>query len=112
MPNYPKEGLIGEAYANELDAKEVEEYIGSLVRWNGRCMYIPIQNTPAWHDKVRISYIYTADDATVSVNYQKNVVELLEKEGKAVETVELKTGHCPNLTATQVVDAVIKFTSH
>jgi pimeloyl-ACP methyl ester carboxylesterase len=113
VPNYPKEGLMGQANANELNAKEVEDYIGSLVRWNGRCMYSPIQNTPAWRDKVRISYIYTTGDATVPADYQKNIVELLEKEGKTVETVELETGHCPNLTAThKVVDAVIKFTSH
>lgn len=113
VPNYPKEGLIGEVYANELDAKELEAYLGSLLRWNGRCMYVPIQNTPAWSDKVRISYIHTTGDATVPLDYQKNVVEFLEREGKTVETFELETGHCPNLTATHdVVDAVIKFTSH
>lgn len=51
-------------------------------------------------------------DATVPLDYQKNVVEFLEREGKAVETVEFETGYCPNLTATQeVVDAVIKFIS-
>ncbi|KAI3401209.1 hypothetical protein diail_11915 [Diaporthe ilicicola] len=113
VANYPKEGLIGEVYANELDKQELEAYIGSLLRWNGRCMYLPIQNTPAWSDEVRICYIYTVGDATVPVDYQRNVVEFLEKQGKTVETVELETGHCPNLTATQgVVDAVIEFTSH
>ncbi|KAL1851396.1 hypothetical protein Daus18300_012578 [Diaporthe australafricana] len=113
VANYPKEGLIGEAYANELDGKELEEYMGSLVRWNGKCMYLPIQNTPVWRDEARIFYIYTAGDVTVPVDYQKNMVEFVEKEGKTVETIELATGHSPNLTATQeVVDAVIKFTSH
>lgn len=113
VPNYPKEGLIGEPYANELDPEELQEYIASLVRWNGKCMYLPIQNTPAWRDEVGICYIYTVGDVTVPVDYQKNVVEFLEKEGKIVETVELQTGHSPNLTATQqVVDAVVKFTSH
>ncbi|KAG8158069.1 hypothetical protein KVR01_011830 [Diaporthe batatas] len=107
VANYPKEGLIGEPYVNELDPKELEEYVGSLVRWNGKCMYLPIENTPAWRDEAGIFYIYTAGDVTVPVDYQKNMVEHLEKEGKTVETVELQTGHSPSLTATQeVVDAV------
>lgn len=76
-------------------------------------MYLPIVNTPAWRDKVGVSYIYTTGDLTVPVDYQKSMVSLMEKEGKVVETVELETGHSPNLTATdEVVDAVVKFTSH
>lgn len=112
VPNYPKESLIGEPYVDQLTSEELKTFIDSLLRWNGKCMYSSIVNTPAWRDKVGLSYIYTADDLTVPVEYQKSMVDLMEKEGKVVETVELQTGHSPNLTATdEVVDAVVKFTS-
>lgn len=112
VPNYPKESLIGEPYVDQLTSEELKAFTDSLLRWNGKCMYSPIVNTPAWRDKVGLSYIYTADDLTVPVDYQKSMVDLMEKEGKVVETVELQTGHSPNLTATdEVVDAVVKFTS-
>lgn len=113
VANYPKEGLIGEPYVNELDPEELNSLLGTLVRWNGRCMYLPLENTPAWRDEVAVSYIYTTGDVTVSIEYQKSMVDFMVKEGKTVETVALETGHSPNLTATQgVVDAVLKFTSH
>lgn len=112
VPNYPKEGLVGEQYANRVDQEELEAYIASLARWNGKCMYMPIENTPAWRDEVRISYIYTSGDLTIPVEYQKSMVQYMEKEGKAVQTIELDAGHSPSLTATKaVVDAVASFTS-
>lgn len=112
VANYPKEGLIGEPYASQLDPEELKAYIASLVRWNGKCMYLPIQTTPAWRDESKIYYIYTSADLTVPVDYQKNMVEYMEKEGKIVKTVELDSGHSPNLTAAKaVVDAVVSFTS-
>lgn len=113
VPNYPREGLVGEPYASELSGEDFKAFIDSLIRWNGKCMYMPIVNTPAWRDEVEVSYIYTAGDLTVPVDYQKSMVGLMEKEGKVVETVELQTGHSPGLTATdEVVHAVVKFTSH
>jgi hypothetical protein len=38
---------------------------------------------------------------TVPVEYQKNIVEELEKERHTVQTFELETGHCANFTATE-----------
>lgn len=112
VANYPKEGLIGEPYVNQIDPEELKTYIGTLGRWNGRSMYMPIQNTAAWRDEMKICYIYASGDVTIPLDYQNNMVGLIEKEGQTVETVELETGHSPNLTATEgVVDAVVKFTS-
>ncbi|KAI3322979.1 alpha/beta-hydrolase [Xylariaceae sp. AK1471] len=112
VANYPREGLIGETYADQLDPEELKSYVATLLRWNGKCMYLPLQKTPAWRDEAKISYIYTLGDVTVPVDYQKSMVQYMEKEGKTVQTVELDTGHSPNLTATKgVVDAVLQFTS-
>ncbi|CAJ2505223.1 Uu.00g126170.m01.CDS01 [Anthostomella pinea] len=84
VPNYPKEGLVGEAYADQLDAEELKGFIATLGRWNGKCMYLPLQNTPVWRDEVKVSYLYTTADLTIPVDYQKNM---------------------------EVVEAVVKFTS-
>ncbi|KAI4858932.1 alpha/beta-hydrolase [Hypoxylon rubiginosum] len=113
VANFPKEGLIGEPYADQIDQEELKTYIASLGRWNGKCMYLPLQNTPAWRDDVKLYFIYTLGDLTVPVDYQRSMVQhLVEKEGKTIETIELESGHSPNLTATKaVVDAVVKFTS-
>lgn len=75
-------------------------------------MYQGIKETPACRDEAKLFYIYTLGDITVPVDYQKRMVQNIEKEGRTVETVELDTGHSPNLTATkEVVDAVVAFTS-
>ncbi|KAI1868894.1 hypothetical protein JX265_006873 [Neoarthrinium moseri] len=112
VANNPKEGLVGEPYADQLDPEELKAYIDSLGRWNGKRMYLPIQNTPAWRDDLSISFIYTLGDLTVPIDYQRNMAEYLEKKGKSVRTAEIDTGHCPNLAATkEVVGAVVKFTS-
>ncbi|KAI6091597.1 Alpha/beta hydrolase fold-1 [Hypoxylon rubiginosum] len=112
VPNYPKEGLVGEPYADQLDPEEFKAYIATFVRSNGKCMYLPLQNTPAWRDDVKLLYIHTLGDLTLPIDYQRNMVQYMEKEGKTVQTVELESGHCPNLTATKaVVDAVVNFTS-
>lgn len=89
------------------DEEEIEKYLSTLTRWNGKCMYQPIQHA-AWRD-IPVSYIYTSNDMTVPLDYQKNFVEGLEKEGRKVRTFEVASGHCPNFTATEgVVDAINK----
>lgn len=111
--NFPTEGLIGERYAGKLDPEELETLKASLGRFNGRAMYQGIKNMPAWRDDVKLCYISTGD-LTVPAEYQKNMVANAEKQlkGNTLETVELDTGHSPNLTATQeVVKAVTSFTS-
>ncbi|KAI1211578.1 Alpha/beta hydrolase fold-1 [Annulohypoxylon truncatum] len=112
VPNYRKRGLIGENFANELDPEELEAYLATILRWNGKCMYLPVQNTPAWRDDVEVCYIYTLSDLAVPIGYQRSMVEYIEKEGKTVRTVEIDAGHCPNLTAAkEVAEAIIKFSS-
>lgn len=99
----PKGLMVGPG----LDDKETEDYVGTFVRWNGTCMYQASQHA-AWRD-IPTSYIYTTLDTTVPLNYQKAMVEGLEKAGRSVRIFELATGHCPNVTATDgVVDAINK----
>lgn len=86
---------------------ETEAYIANLVRWNGKCMYQPIEHA-AWRE-IPVSYIYTTADMTVPLSYQQKFVEDMEKEGREVQTFELATGHCPNFTTFQgLVDIVSK----
>jgi pimeloyl-ACP methyl ester carboxylesterase len=97
----PKTLIVGPG-----DESEVDAYVSTFVRWNGKGMYQELRNRPAWRD-IEVAYIYTKNDMTVPLEYQKSMVENLEKEGKKVITVELETGHCPNLTATkEVIDFI------
>lgn len=99
----PKTLIVGEG----ADPTELESYVGTFVRWNGKCMYQPIDKC-AWK-QIPVSYVYTARDMTVPLEYQKDMVADLEAAGRQVQTFELETGHCPNLTMTEgLVDAVNK----
>ena len=102
--NEPKTLLVGpSAVADE----EVDRYLATLVRWNGKGMYLPIKHA-AWRE-IPVVYIHTTADMTVPFDYQKSFVEGMEKAGRRVQTFELATGHCPNFTATEgVVDAINK----
>jgi len=104
LNNDPKTLLVGpSAVADD----EVDRYLASLVRWNGKGMYLPIKHA-AWRE-IPVAYIHTTADMTVPLDYQKSFVEGMEKTGRLVQTFELATGHCPNLTATEgVVDAINK----
>ena len=97
----PKTLLIGPG----ADDVEVDAYVASLVRWNGKSMYQEITNC-AWRD-IPVTYIYTSQDMTVPLDYQKSMVEGMQAEGQVVHTFELATGHCPNLTMTQEVADII-----
>ncbi|KAK8084901.1 alpha/beta-hydrolase [Apiospora hydei] len=103
----PKATLIGDGQEGEADEAEIEAYLSNLVRWNGTCMYQPISHC-AWRE-IPVSYIYTSGDGTLPLVYQESMVETLRKEGRDVATVELSTGHCPNLTkAKEVADVISK----
>ena len=70
-------------------------------------MYQAIENC-AWKEEgIGVSYIMTSDDMTVPLDYQKSMVEEMRAQGKEVETVELETGHCPNVTMTKEVTDVV-----
>ena len=98
----PKTLLVGPG----IDDTEAEMYVSSLVRWNGKSMYQAITHC-AWRE-ISVTYIYTSQDMTVPLDYQKSMVEGIQAEGQVVHTVELATGHCPNLTMTQEVVDIIK----
>ncbi|KUI62724.1 hypothetical protein VP1G_09841 [Cytospora mali] len=98
----PKNLIVGPG-----DEAEVEAYLKTFVRWNGKCMYQPTEHA-AWR-KIPTAYIYTKADMTVPIHYQRQFVEDIEKAGRKVQTFEVETGHCPNFSAPQaVVDAVNK----
>ncbi|KAK8003059.1 kinase-like domain-containing protein [Apiospora arundinis] len=99
----PKMTLIGDGAGAE--ESEIQSYLASLVRWNGTCMYQPIAQC-AWRE-VPVTYVYTSGDMTVPLDYQTSMVEMMKKEGREATTVELSTGHCPNLTKAKVVADVI-----
>ncbi|KAI0810050.1 alpha/beta-hydrolase [Xylaria sp. FL0064] len=91
----------------EDDTDALDAYISTLKCWNAKCMYQPIQHA-AWRE-IPVSYIYTTNDMTVPLTYQKSFVETLVREGREVRTFELESGHCPNLTTTDgVMDAIKK----
>lgn len=98
----PKTLLVG---PDIEDVVEAERYVSSLVRWNGKAMYQAITHC-AWRE-IPVTYIYTSQDMTVPLDYQKSMVGFMQAEGRTVDTFQLDTGHCPNLTMTQeVVDTV------
>ncbi|KAI1191192.1 alpha/beta-hydrolase [Nemania serpens] len=104
LSNDPKTLLVSPG--PEHDAEEVDEYLGTLKRWNAQCMYQAIQHA-AWRE-IPVSFIYTTNDMTVPYTYQKSFVDTLVKEGREVRTFELATGHCPNFTATDGVVSAVK----
>jgi len=75
------------------------------LRWNGKCMSQSIAKC-AWRE-ISVTYIYTTNDMTVPFDYQKSMVESMKGEGREVDTVEVETGHCPNLTKTEDVVGVV-----
>ena len=99
----PKLLLIGDT--GYVDEKEVEDYLASLKRWNGKCMYENIAHS-AWRE-IPVTYICTSGDMTVPLDYQKSMIEAMRKEGREVKAVALATGHSPTLTMTkEVVDVI------
>ena len=97
----PKGLLVGPG----IEDSEAEEYVSSLVRWNGTSMYQAVEHC-SWRE-IPVTYIYTSQDMTVPLDYQRSMVKRMQLEGQKVHTVEPATGHCPNLTMTQEVVDVI-----
>ncbi|OOF90331.1 hypothetical protein ASPCADRAFT_59602, partial [Aspergillus carbonarius ITEM 5010] len=87
--------------------EEVEKYLGTLKRWNGKCMYQPLSTErAAWRD-IPVTYVYTARDTTVPIDYQKWMVEVMEQEGAKVETIELDSGHSPDFSKPKEVADIV-----
>ncbi|KAJ8117549.1 hypothetical protein ONZ43_g4184 [Nemania bipapillata] len=93
---WPDKMLAGDEYT-AAHPDEVKEYVAALQRYNGKAIYNPITNTP---------------DATAPEPIQRNMVEVMQKEGAVFELVETQWTHCPNLTSTkELVDLLIKVIS-
>ncbi|GAW24126.1 hypothetical protein ANO14919_137070 [Xylariales sp. No.14919] len=101
----PKVLLVGPG----PDDADIDEYVGTFVRWNGNTLYQRSKHA-AWRE-IPVSFIYATEDMTIPLHYQKSFVEGMEKAGRKVQTYELKSGHCPNFTATEGVVDVIKATA-
>ena len=97
----PKTLLIGQG----ADDAEADAYVSSLGLWNGTGMSQPL--TECARREIPVTFIYTTQDMTMPLDYQKSIVEKMRAEGRDVDTVELETSHSPNLTkANEVVDAI------
>ncbi|KAG8156512.1 hypothetical protein KVR01_013616 [Diaporthe batatas] len=90
---------------------EVQAYVKTLCRWNGKGMMQPLEKT-AWKE-IPVAYIHTTTDISITPPEQQSMVEGVEKAtGRKVQTFTVESGHCPNFTATQgVVDAIEKVVS-
>ncbi|KAI0107712.1 alpha/beta-hydrolase [Nemania sp. FL0031] len=102
---FPK-AVVVNPQPGEVDNKELDDYIGTFERWNIQCIHQGAEHG-AWRE-IPVSYVYTTHDMVVAAPYQKHFVETMEKEGCEVQTFELATGHCPNLTAINGVVDVVK----
>ncbi|KAL8668534.1 MAG: hypothetical protein Q9168_006838 [Polycauliona sp. 1 TL-2023] len=98
----PKTLLVGPG----VEDAEADAYVASFVRWNAKCMDQEATQC-AWRE-IPTSYIYTNQDMTVPLEYQKSMVDRLKAEGRDVQTFELDTGHCPNLTKTRELVEIIE----
>ncbi|GKZ81831.1 hypothetical protein AnigIFM56816_006357 [Aspergillus niger] len=86
---------------------EVEWYLGTLQRWNGKCMYQPITaKRAAWRD-IPVTYVLSTRDMTVPVDYQRWMVEMMRKEGAEVEDFELDSGHSVDFSRAKEVSEIV-----
>ncbi|KAL2828013.1 Alpha/beta hydrolase fold-1 [Aspergillus cavernicola] len=88
-----------------LEEEELEGYVGRFERWNGTGMYQGLEGC-AWRE-IPVSYVCTKNDMTVPFGYQQVMIGKLRGEGKEVETFELATGHCPQLTMPKELGEIV-----
>lgn len=102
LSRHPKELLVGAGVEDE----EADEYVSLLERWNGQPMYQPLTSEPAWKG-ISVLYIYTTQDMTLPLDYQKAMVEKMRSEGRDIDTIEIEAGHSPTVTKSkEIVDAI------
>lgn len=96
-------------YPDDMEA-EVDEYVKTLVYFNGKSMHDTVDHA-AWRE-IPVAYILTKNEMSLPLDYQKAWVAEMESAGRKVQTFELDTPHAPHaphLTATEdVVDIVNK----
>jgi hypothetical protein len=81
----------------------VEKFPGhSAVSFSGELTYAGYKNIPA-------SYLFCEEDMCVPAQMQRAGIELIENEsGKKVDVTNIKTGHCPTVSAPQkVIDWIL-----
>lgn len=91
----PKNLLVGPGPPG-LEEAELDAYVARLERWNGTAMYQGLESC-AWRE-IPVSYVCTRNDMTVPLNYQQVMIEKMRGEGRVVDSFELETGHCPQIT--------------
>jgi pimeloyl-ACP methyl ester carboxylesterase len=93
-----------------IEEAEIEAYIQTSSRWNGKAMTQPLEKE-AWRE-IPVAYIHTTKDAAIPLAAQQSMVEALEMAGRKVQTFTLETAHCPHFTATDgIVGAINKIIS-
>ncbi|KAH8432804.1 alpha/beta hydrolase [Aspergillus melleus] len=94
----PRNLIVGPSQKSDV---ETDAYIATFQRWNGNGFDTKLQNV-AWRPEEggipQIGYIYSSQDMTVPLDYQKEFVKTMQDAGCKVRTWELETGHCPLFT--------------
>lgn len=96
----------GLVIGQEASDEEAAAYEATFASWNGGVLYQPLERC-AWRE-IPTAYIHTTNDMTLPFDYQKHMVDAMKKEGKEVEVFTIVTGHCPNLTETEEVVAIVE----
>jgi len=77
---------------SDLSSFEATKYSSELSHTSLSCFMMPATYEP-WRD-VECSYIFTTDDAAIPYPVQKQMASQFGE----VKTIELKSGHCPNIS--------------
>ncbi|KAJ8109605.1 hypothetical protein OPT61_g7340 [Boeremia exigua] len=102
----PKTLMIGAD--SSISEEEKDEYVKTLQRWNGNCMYQPSSTSRASWREGPVTYIHTAGDMTVPLDYQRAFVKGMEDAGVKVQCVSVDSGHCPNLTRAKEIAEILR----
>ncbi|KAJ5611509.1 hypothetical protein N7528_008614 [Penicillium herquei] len=95
-------GIVGPGLSDD----ELANYLAGLKRWNGMALSQPLKEC-AWKD-IPVSYIHTTEnDFTTPIHYQQAMVEAIRSAGHKVQTFELATGHCPNITKPEELATIL-----
>ncbi|RAH70676.1 alpha/beta hydrolase [Aspergillus aculeatinus CBS 121060] len=99
----PKGLIVGPGRSDE----ELDAYVAAFRPHNGGAWYEKVQRC-AWREIPRVAYIQATLDMNVPLQYQKDLVEVMEREtGSPVRTFEVETGHCPTFTKPEEVAAIV-----
>ncbi|KAJ5738018.1 hypothetical protein N7493_001173 [Penicillium malachiteum] len=99
----PKTMFIG---PTDVPEEELEVYLASLGRWNGKCFAQPLQHC-AWRE-IPVSYIHTLNDITLPLHYQTAMVDEIKALGQDIQTFDLDSGHCPTITKPEELATLIE----